>query len=67
MFHFAKSDCPILLLLESGPCLSPDFYLLTLDLVLLHYNLLQTFLHVFVHSIIGKSFTPQTFLVLITP
>jgi hypothetical protein len=67
MFRFAKLDFTVLLLLGTSPCLSPDLCLHSLGLILVHCNLLWTFLHVFIHCIIGRIFTPRPFLVLSTP
>jgi hypothetical protein len=48
-----KPDSPVLLLLETSPCLGSVLFFLALGLVLLHCNLLWTFLHILFRSIIG--------------
>jgi hypothetical protein len=66
MLQFAKLDCLVLLPLGTGPCLNSGLYLLALGLVLLHYDLLWTFLRVLLHSIIDQRFTPRPFFVMTT-
>jgi hypothetical protein len=67
MALFAKLDCPIWLQLGTGPCLSSNFCLLALGLVLCHCNILWIFVHALRRIIIGQSFTPQPYLVLTAP
>jgi hypothetical protein len=55
MVRFTKPDYPVWLLLETGHGIGFDVGLLTLGLILLHCNLLWTFLHVMLCFIIGRS------------
>jgi hypothetical protein len=52
MFWFAKLDSPVLQLLGISPYLGADLFLVALGLVLLHCNILWTFLYVTLNFII---------------
>jgi hypothetical protein len=67
MFRFAKLDHLVLLVLGTSPCLGFDPCLLALGLILLHCNLLWTFLRASFYFVTGRSFTPRPCLVLTAP
>jgi hypothetical protein len=62
-----KLDHLVWLLLETGHCIGSDLDLITLGIVLLHCNLLWTFLHLVLRFIINRSPAPWPCLILMAP